>query len=121
MPENYTTHLQHLLDRWQDGDDSAIDEIIEHSQSQLRRMTSKMLKQKPHVGRWNQTDDVLQNALVRLFRALKSVKPDSKRAYVGLAATQIRRELIDMARSLYGPMGQGRNHHTEPGKASAIT
>ena len=73
-----------------------------------------MLRHKPHVGRWHQTDDVLQNSLVRLYRALQSEKPVSKRAFVGLAAMQIRRELIDMARSLYGPLGKGRNHHTEP-------
>ena len=72
-----------------------------------------MLSSKPHVARWNQTDDVLQNAMIRLYRALKAVKPDSKRVFNALAATQIRRELIDMARSLYGPHGLGRNHHTD--------
>src|SRR5260370_477424 len=93
-PQGYTTRLQGLLERWAQGDDSAIDEIIAHSQDRLRRMAHRMLAGKPHVGRWNQTDDLLQNALVRLHRALKAVKPDSKPAFNGLAATQIRRELI---------------------------
>ena len=91
--------------------------MIVHSQDQLRRMASRMLAGKPHVGRWHQTDDVLQNALIRLHRSLKVVKPDSKRAFTGLAATQIRRELIDMARSLYGPEGHGRHHKSDPGAA----
>lgn len=116
-PLGYTTRLQSLLDRWSAGDESAMDEIIVHSQHRLRGMASRMLAGKPHVGRWNQTDDVLQNALIRLHRAMKDVKPDSKRAFNGLAATQIRRELIDMARSLYGPEGHGRHHKSDPGKA----
>lgn len=113
----YTTRLQNLLDRWSAGDEKAIDEIIVHSQDQLRRIASRMLAAKPHVGRWNLTDDVLQNSLIRLHRSLKVVKPDSKRAFIGLAATQIRRELIDMARSLYGPEGHGRHHKSDPGQA----
>lgn len=117
--EGYTTRLQSLLDRWSAGDESAMGELIVHSQDRLRRMASRMLAAKPHVGRWNQTDDVLQNALIRLHRSLKDVKPDSKRAFNGLAATQIRRELIDMARSLYGPKGQGRHYKSDPGEADS--
>ncbi|WP_417385382.1 RNA polymerase sigma factor [Gimesia sp.] len=114
--EGYTTRLQGLLDRWSAGDEEVIDELIVHSQGQLRRIASRMLAAKPHVGRWNQTDDVLQNSLIRLHRSLKAVKPESKRAFNGLAAIQIRRELIDMARSLYGPEGRGRNHKSDPGE-----
>ncbi|HBJ38795.1 MAG TPA: hypothetical protein DDZ51_29420 [Planctomycetaceae bacterium] len=114
----YTTHLNALLDRWSAGDQLALDELISHSQSRLQRMASRMLADKPHVGRWSQTGDVLQNALVRLHRSLKDVKPESKRAFNGLAAQQIRRELCDMARNLYGPLGIGRHHKTEAGQAS---
>lgn len=117
QPEDYTTRLQQLLDRWNAGDKSAIDEIISHSQEWLRRMASKMLATKPHVGRWNQTGDLLQNALLRLHRALKDVSPESTRDFYGLAALQIRRELIDMARSLYGPEGLARHHQSDPGQA----
>jgi RNA polymerase sigma factor (sigma-70 family) len=117
--QGYTTRLQSLLDRWIAGDESALSEIVVHSQDRLRRMASRMLSCKPHVGRWNQTDDVLQNALVRLHRSLMDVKPDCKRAFNGLAATQIRRELIDMARSLYGPEGHGRHHKSNPGEAAS--
>jgi RNA polymerase sigma-70 factor (ECF subfamily) len=115
----YTTRLESLLDRWANGDGTAVDEIIAHSQDRLRRMAHRMLAAKPHLGRWNQTDDVLQNALVRLHRALKVVKPDSKSAFHGLAATQIRRELADMARQFYGPEGQGRHHKSDPGIADS--
>ncbi len=113
--EGYTTRLNGLLDRWKAGDESAMNEIISHAQDRLQRMASRMLANKPHVGRWNETGDVLQNALVRLHRSLQEVRPDNKLAFNGLAAQQIRRELCDLARSLYGPRGHGRHHKTEAG------
>ena len=54
-----------------------------------------------------QTDDVLQNAVVRLLRALEEVRPPSVRAFFGLAATQMRRELLDLARRYQGRGGPG--------------
>jgi RNA polymerase sigma-70 factor (ECF subfamily) len=47
---------------------------------------------------------------VRLIRALREVRPASMREFYGLAATQVRRELLDMTRQLYGPHGVGANH-----------
>jgi RNA polymerase sigma-70 factor (ECF subfamily) len=38
------------------------------------------------------------------------VKPESTRAFFGLAAEQMRRELLDLARHYYGPEGEGANH-----------
>jgi hypothetical protein len=69
-----------------------------------------MLHRYPNVARWTDTDDVLQNALIRLLRALETVQPDSTRAFFGLAAEQIRRELLDLARHYYGPEGEGAHH-----------
>lgn len=76
----------------------------------LTRLTRKMLGQNPRVHRWEQTDDVLQNACLRLCRALESVHPATVREFFGLAAEQVRRELIDLARRYYGPEGHGANH-----------
>lgn len=112
--EGYTEALERLLSRWKDGDEGAAEELMAHSQHRLRKLAQKLLSGKPHVRRWQQTDDVLQNALVRLHRSLKNVKPDSKRAFTALAAKQIRRELCDMARSLYGAEGLGRHHKSQP-------
>lgn len=76
-----------------------------------------MLKSYGHVQRWSDTDDVLQASLLRLHRALASVQPESVRKFYGLAATQIRRELIDLARSQYGPQGIGAKHDSDGGYA----
>jgi RNA polymerase sigma-70 factor (ECF subfamily) len=58
-----------------------------------------MLGNFPCVGAREQTDDVLQNALIRLTRSLRQETPASVRDFFGLAATHIRRELLDLARS----------------------
>ncbi len=112
-----TTIIQGLLDRLVAGDDSAKEELIQHSMNRLRRLARTMLRENPAVRRWNETDDVLQNALVRLHRALESVSPEDTRRFVGLAATQIRRELIDLWRHHQGPLGDGKHHASDVGNA----
>jgi RNA polymerase sigma-70 factor (ECF subfamily) len=103
-----------LLDLWQAGDTSARDRLLEHCCERLRILVRKMLRQQfPHVGRWEQTDDVLQRALLRLHQSLNAVNLESGRHFHNLAATQIRRELIELARHYYGPQGHGSKHETD--------
>jgi RNA polymerase sigma-70 factor (ECF subfamily) len=68
----------------------------------------------PVVRRWEETDAVLQAVAIRLWRALQEVRPDSPRAFVGLAATQIRRELTDQARHHRGAQADAAHHHSDP-------
>lgn len=103
-----------LIGLWQSGEPSARGRLLEHCCGRLRILARQMLRQRfPHVGRWEQTDDVLQQAMLRLHGALDEVKLESGRHFYNLAATQIRRELIDLARHYYGPLGQGTKHETE--------
>jgi len=103
-----------LINLWQAGESSARDRLLEHCCGRLRVLARQMLRQRfPHVGRWEQTDDVLQQAMLRLHQSLEEVKLESGRHFYNLAATQIRRELIDLARHYYGPLGQGTKHETE--------
>jgi RNA polymerase sigma-70 factor (ECF subfamily) len=69
-----------------------------------------MLQDFSGVRRWEQTDDVCQNALLRLHKALHTVPLDSVEQFFRLAATQIRRELLDLARHYFGPEGLGAKH-----------
>jgi RNA polymerase sigma-70 factor (ECF subfamily) len=71
-----------------------------------------MLRGYKRVRRCEQTADVLQNALMRLYRALESVCPATPADFFRLAALNIRRELLDMAKHYYGPQGQGAHHAT---------
>jgi RNA polymerase sigma factor (sigma-70 family) len=110
-----TTQIQARLDRLRAGDKSARDELLAIAWERLHRLAHKMLSGYPHVGRWEQTDDVLQGAALRLCRALEVIKPVSARSFINLAAVQIRRELIDLARHYDGPEGLGRHHASRAG------
>lgn len=78
-----------------------------------------MLQHYPRVHRWEQTDDVFQQATLRLYSSLEDVKPESPRIFLRLAATQIRRTLIDLARHHFGPEGPHGLHHSDiAGKAA---
>jgi RNA polymerase sigma-70 factor (ECF subfamily) len=105
-----TTVIQGWIDRLRAGDDSARAALLDCACERLCRLAHKRLKGYPGVGRWEQTDDVLQNALIRLDRALKTVTPPTARDFFRLAAAQIRRELIDLARRHSGPEGLGARH-----------
>jgi hypothetical protein len=93
-----TTRLQACLDRWRDGDALAREDLLGQSRRRLRQLASKMLKGYPGVKSHEETDDVLQSALIRLNRALEEVRPTTVAGYIGLSALQIRRELLDLAR-----------------------
>ena len=72
-----------------------------------------MLRAHARLRRWEETADVFQNALWRLFRSLESVRPATPGQFFGLAATQIRRELIDLIRHHFGAEGHATKHHTD--------
>jgi RNA polymerase sigma-70 factor (ECF subfamily) len=110
MTDSRTVHLQNCLDRLHGGDESARKELLAGTCERLTQLTRTMLKDYHRLKRWEQTEDVLQNALVRLYRALQDVTPPSLRDFYRLATLQIRRELIDLSRHYYGPQGHGRLH-----------
>lgn len=110
------TDIHKLLVELKDNSNDAKSALLELTCDRLRRLASRMLKNYPRLKRWSDTDDVLQAAILRLYNALSSVKPETPEQYFGLAATQIRRELIDLTRHFYGPEGLAANHHSDSGK-----
>jgi RNA polymerase sigma factor (sigma-70 family) len=108
-----TTEMQRLLDGWAAGDVAARDRLLDRAGQRLLALTRRMLRGYPHLRRWEQTDDVFQSAVLRLYRSLGDVRPDSIGQFFGLAATQIRRTLIDLARHHFGPEGAARRHQSE--------
>jgi RNA polymerase sigma-70 factor (ECF subfamily) len=92
------------------GDPAARDELINCTCEQFRRMVRKGLRQFPALRRWEDSDDVLQNASLRLWRSLRDVTPQSVRHFFNLAGTQIRRELVDLIRRYNGPQGLAANY-----------
>jgi RNA polymerase sigma-70 factor (ECF subfamily) len=114
--DDHSTGIQRRLDCLRAGSDSAREALLECAGARLSQLAHRMLnKDFRRIRRWEQTDDVLQNALLRLDRALRAVVPPSPRDFFHLAARIIRNELIMLARHYYGPCGPGRHHSTEAG------
>jgi RNA polymerase sigma-70 factor (ECF subfamily) len=106
-------HLQDLVNALRGGDTRARDLLINHACDRLLVLTRRMFHGRPGLQRWEQTDDVFQNAMLRLHRALGEAHVETDRHFFNLATVQIRRELIDLGRKHFGPHGIGRNHHTD--------
>ena len=109
-----TLLIERCINRLNAGESSVRGELLEIACQRLRRMTAKMKRSYERVGRWEETEDVLQNASLRLYQSLKDVYIEDVRHFFRLAAMQIRRELIDLSRHYQGPMGLGANHASVP-------
>jgi RNA polymerase sigma factor (sigma-70 family) len=104
--------IRSTLERLEQGDAAAREELIAWASERMRAIAHRMLRTFPAVRRWDETDDVAQNAALRLDRALRQIVPQDARGLLGLAATQVRRELLDLAKKHRGPESYGANHET---------
>jgi RNA polymerase sigma-70 factor (ECF subfamily) len=106
--------LDECLRRLAAGDLSARDRMVELCAGRLRAIAHRMLGGFPAVRGEVDTDDVFQNAALRLHRALGDLAAagETPRSILGLAATQVRRELLDLARRCRGPESRAANRGT---------
>lgn len=91
---------------------SEYEALIERYCEQMHRYASRMLYRFPKLRRWEETGDVAQLSLIRLLHALQSVSIQSELHFCRLASMQVRRTLIDLARSYSGPFGLAMNHES---------
>lgn len=117
MADGDTKQLRDWVRRMRGADESALNELLEHFQGRLIGLTHKMLDSFPGARRWDQTGDVYQRAALRLIAALKGdprdtkkkkVDPQNTAEFFGLAARQIRFELLDLAASAKRLEGSSR-------------
>ena len=95
------------------GDADAMNELIEACQTRLQRLSSRLLQSHPECrDGWGDTNDLVQEASISLWRALCELKPDSERHLYALAALQVRRRVIDLARKFSGPRSPVANRDT---------
>lgn len=94
------------------GDQESRQQLFDLVYARLQGLARKMLKGFPGVRRWEETDDVWQNASLKLWKALGQLEINDSRHFYALAAVYIRRELIDLARRHFGPLGMGANQAT---------
>ena len=71
MLNDSPSQLQAWIARMNAGDNAAKNELLRYAYERLRGLARKMLRQDfPRLKNWEETDDVLQNAALRLDRAL---------------------------------------------------
>ena len=92
-----STQIRGCLVMLHRGLPEAREELYRWSRRRLSQLASRMLKDYPLVAGELQTDDLVQNAIIRLERALEQCHPSSVREFIGLATLQIRRELMTIA------------------------
>lgn len=110
--ETAEKRLAECLGRLAVGDSTAREELIAIAYERMRAIAHRMLRTFPTVRRQDETDDVVQNAALRLSRAITQIIPRDPRGFIGLAAVQIRRELLDLAKKHAGPESYAANHET---------
>lgn len=112
VDDSLSAALSPALVRLASGDPSARDEILGIVAGRLRTLAHRMLARFPNVRRWDDTDDVFQNAALRLHRSLGQMSLTEPRSVIAMAATELHRELLDLARRHAGPLSYAANHGT---------
>ena len=80
-----------------------------------------MLKTYPLLRTKADTDDLLQNFLIRLTKAFLTITPKKPQDFFKLVSVLMRNELIDMGRKLFGKDGDKKNFEQsiDPAKLDA--
>lgn len=107
MSDDGAAELRQLLDRHRAGELAVRDELLRRTEDRLLRLTRKLLRQHPRLRRFEESRDVLQQALLRLQRSLTRRPPETVEHFFRLAALEIRHALIDLVRQHFGPHGAG--------------
>ena len=95
-----STSLRLILDHVRKGDANAISELFSKSIGRLKQLAYRMFSSRKHLHHFEEADDLLQDALLRLHDSTLKLKPDSTRAFMTLALQNIRWALRDLARDM---------------------
>ena len=90
----------------------AREELVALAADRMRALAHRMLAGTARVRRWEETDDVVQGAMLRLHRALGAVALNDAQHFLRLSALQVRRELIDLTRRHGHAASMAANHDT---------
>ncbi|MFL5343035.1 MAG: sigma-70 family RNA polymerase sigma factor [Gemmataceae bacterium] len=107
-PKLGTTDLRDLLERSRAGDRGARERLAQSVYDRLEKLARQMLRRYPRVRERHETGDILNSAMIRFLHAIDETAVRDTRHFYALAAEQLRRELIDLARRLRGAVGRAR-------------
>jgi RNA polymerase sigma factor (sigma-70 family) len=99
MSDESTPGFQSLIQRLQRGDPDARNDLIALAYDRLRGLARKILHQDfPSLRRAHDATSVAHQAADRLLKALEQVQPANVAEFLGFAALQVRRVLLDLSR-----------------------
>lgn len=111
MPIRSANEITDLLLAWNDGEPSALDELVPLVESELRRLARTYMKRE-RAGHTLQTTALINEAYLRLIDA-RRVRWQNRAHFYGLAARLMRRILVDYSRD--------RNYQKRGGGAHQVT
>lgn len=99
-PGSVTTRIEDCLRRIDDGDEAAINELIDCAFERLVDINNRIVGGMVSKDRGIRASDVFQDAYERLSSAIKkdNVNPKTAGEFMGLAARHIRFQVLDMLR-----------------------
>jgi RNA polymerase sigma-70 factor (ECF subfamily) len=106
-----------LLEFIHAGNHLAVNDLMEHCADRLRELAHHQMSRFPAVKRWEGSDDLMQQAAIRLLHSLQQVRPATAPQLFALASEMMRRQLIDLYRHYYGPEGMARHHASASGSS----
>ena len=96
-----TVHLERCLLSLHAREPAARSELLAYAQRRLKLLADRMFFRYQSLHSREHADDLLQEAMLRLWQSLEAVGPGTVEEFMGLAALQMRRSLCDLARNHY--------------------
>jgi RNA polymerase sigma-70 factor (ECF subfamily) len=107
-----TIQLRRAIEQLNAGDTSVRGELLNIACQRLMRLTSRLRRDFQRLEGDPTTEDVFQNASLRLYEAMHDTGIKDVRHFYRLAAIQIRRELIELCHDCQGLGDQSCNGST---------
>jgi RNA polymerase sigma factor (sigma-70 family) len=99
MNGDTTGDVRDLIERLRNGDDAAQRDLLERVYHRLRRITAGTLRKEfPRLLARQELNSIVDEAWMRLRKALEGTRPESAEAFYGLMFCKVRQLLFDIAR-----------------------
>jgi RNA polymerase sigma factor (sigma-70 family) len=95
-----STGVREILLQIREGEASATDRLFAHCLGRFKLLSRRIFSTRKDLHGFEESDDLLQEALIRLNGAVTKLQPASTRALMTLALQHIRWALGDLAREL---------------------
>lgn len=120
-----TAKIQSSLGRIAGGEGKtfARDELLDSAIRRIRQMVRQEIARSPGVARWEEEDDLVQEVLIRVDRAVQDAEPEHVGQFFLIVGQHVRWAAVDLIRKHFGSHGIGRRHQTsvEPAAIASST